>query len=89
MKYKQLRAEERYLIAAMRREGLPLSAIAALLERHRSTIWREVKRNSAGHDGFYRSARAHQRAHARRYRSRRNSQFGGEEWAREIGRAHV
>lgn len=42
MKYHQLSAEERFLIAALRTDGLPLAQIAALLERHRSTIWREV-----------------------------------------------
>lgn len=82
MKYHQLSAEERFLIAALRTEGLPLAQIAALLERHRSTIWREVRRNCAPYDGGYRSRRAHQRAHARRWHSRRNSQFGKAEWTR-------
>ena len=43
---------------------------------------RELQRNCAPYDGGYRSRRAHQRAHARRYRPRRNSQFVSEEWAR-------
>jgi hypothetical protein len=36
----------------------------------------------APYDGGYRSARAHQRANARRYRSRRNSQFEAAQWKR-------
>jgi len=43
---------------------------------------RELKRNSAPYDGGYRSARANQRAHARRKRSRRNSQFESGQWKR-------
>ena len=43
---------------------------------------RELKRNAAPYDGWYRARRAQQRAHARRYRSRRNSQFGRGQWER-------
>ena len=82
MKYRQLNAEERSALAALRRVGLSNAEIARELGRHRSTVGRELARNAAPHDGWYRSKRAHQRAHARRYRSRRNSQFGREEWAR-------
>ena len=82
MKYRQLNAEERSVLAALRTVGLNQAEIARELGRHRSTVGRELKRNSAPYDGGYRSVRAHQRAHARRYRSRRNSQFGREEWVR-------
>ena len=73
MKYQQLNAEERSALAALRRLGLSRAEIGRQLGRHRSTVGRELKRNAAPYDGGYRSARAHQRAHARRYRSRRNS----------------
>jgi IS30 family transposase len=82
MKYQQLTAEERFLIAALRAHWISIPDIAALLERHRSTVWRELKRNAAPYDGGYRSARAHERAGARRKRSRRNSHFGAQEFAR-------
>ena len=82
MNYRQLNAEERSALAALRSVGVSKAEIARELGRHRSTVGRELKRNAAPHDGRYRSGRAHQRAHARRYRSRRNSQFGREEWAR-------
>lgn len=82
MKYRQLNGEERSALAALRRLGLNKAEIARQLGRHRSTVGRELVRNAAPHDGWYRCERAHQRAHARRYRSRRNSQFGLEEWAR-------
>jgi len=82
MNYRQLNAEERSVLAALRTHGLSLAEIGRHLGRHRSTIWREVRRNCAPYDGGYRSRRAHQRAHARRWRSRRNSQFGKAQWAR-------
>ena len=82
MKYQQINAEERSALAALRRLGLNKAEIARQLGRDRSSVGRELKRNAAPHDGWYRSKRAHQRAHARRYRSRRNSQFGREEWSR-------
>jgi len=82
MKYRQLNAEERSVLGALRTLGLSRAEIARQLGRHRSTVCRELQRNSAPYDGGYRSRRAHQRAHARRYRSRRNSQFAGEEWRR-------
>lgn len=85
MKYHQLRAEERFLIGAMRSQGVPLADIAGVLERHRTTIWREVRRNSSPYDGGYRSARAHERTGARRKRSRRNMRFGREEIGRVEG----
>ena len=82
MNYRQLNAEERSALAALRSVGLSKAEIARQLGRHRSTVGRELPRNSAPYDGWYRSKRAQQRAHARRSRSRRNSQFGREEWAR-------
>ena len=82
MNYRQLNAEERSALAALRRVGLSQAEIARELGRHRSTVWRELKRNAAPHDGWYRGGRAEERAVARRKRSRRNSQFG----EAEIGR---
>jgi transposase, IS30 family len=82
MKYRQLNAEERSALAALRTVGLSKAEIARQLGRHRSTVGRELRRNCAPYDEGYRSARAHQRAHARRYRSRRNSHFEPAHWER-------
>jgi len=82
MNYRQLNAEERSVLAALRTVGLSNAEMARELGRHRSTVGRELKRNAAPYDGGDRSVRAHQRAHARRWRSRRNSQFGKAQWAR-------
>ena len=82
MKYRQLDGEERSALAALRTVGLKPAEIARELGRHRSTVWRELKRNAAPYDGRYRAQSAQQRAHARRHRSRRNSQFGRGDWER-------
>ena len=81
-RYRQLCAEERVQIATLRSQNFPLPKIAQILGRHRSTIWREVQRNRAPYDGGYRSARAQERAVARRKRSRRNQQFDPAQIAR-------
>jgi IS30 family transposase len=44
--YTQITAAERYTIARLRQHSYPLAAIARLLGRHRSTIYREVRRNA-------------------------------------------
>ena len=75
MSYTQLTAEERYTMSALRRRGFDNAAIAKHLDRHRSTVWREFRRNSARHDGGYRPSQAIEHARGRRSRSRRNSQF--------------
>ena len=82
MNYRQINGEERSALAALRSVGVSQAEIARKLGRHRSTVWRELRRNAARYDGWYRSARANEKAVAQRKRSRRNSQFGREELAR-------
>ena len=79
MKYRQLKAEERSALAALHTQRINRAQIGRYLGRHRSTIGRELRRNAAPYDGWYRAARAQERAVARRKRSRRNQQFGAEE----------
>lgn len=81
-KYKQLDMAERAVIAAMRMRRISIKLIAETLGRDRSTIYREVQRNKAVHDGAYRYGRAHECAGARRKRSRRNLQFGEDDLRR-------
>jgi IS30 family transposase len=81
MTYRQLSPAERYMLAALRRQGLNQSQIARSLGRHRSTVCREVKRNSTRADGRYRAFTAQERTNGRRSRSRRNSRFGAEDFA--------
>src|SRR5215204_6157300 len=81
MTYRQLTPEERYMLAALRRQGLTQSQIARALGRHRSTVCREVRRNSTRADGRYRASTAQERAQGRRSRSRRNQRFTAENFA--------
>jgi transposase, IS30 family len=53
MKYQQLSAEERFLIAALRAHWISIPDIATLLKRNRSTVWWELRRNCAPCDGGY------------------------------------
>jgi transposase, IS30 family len=79
MQYRQITSGERYAIAALRRQGHSLRAIARDLGRAPSTICREIRRNRRA-DGGYRAFTACEHTSARRRRSRRNSHFCTEEW---------
>ena len=67
--YHQLTEEERIEIYALRKEGKSESKIATALERDRSTIQREICRNS-GQRG-YRPKQAHSKAKERQVLKRR------------------
>lgn len=81
MTYCQLTSAERYMLAALRRQGLNPAEIARALGRHRSTVCREVSRNSTRVDGRYRAFTAQERTNGRRSRSRRNLRFSAEDFA--------
>ena len=86
--YHQLTPGERYALSALKKQGLRPAEIALALGRHRSTIYREIERNSRK-DGAYRPATADQKTRGRRSRSRRNQRFSAadfelvEIWLRE------
>lgn len=82
MNYCQLTSGERYMLAALRKQGLNQSKIATSLGRHRSTISRELSRNSSRLDGHYRPSKAQERTNGRRSRSRRNLRFTFQDFAR-------
>ena len=79
--YHQLARAERYSIATMRRQGLSARLIALRLDRHVSTVYREIKRNATTHDGAYRAEKAQSYAQARRSRCRRKPQYSHQELA--------
>jgi IS30 family transposase len=82
MTYCQITAAERYTLSLLRRQGCTLAAIAHVLGRHRSTVGRELRRNSNTHDGWYRPEKAQSYAITRRSRSRRNRRFTPADWTR-------
>ncbi len=81
MTYCQLTSEERYMLAALRKQGYNGSQIAAALGRHRSTVSRELNRNRCHLDGRYRVSKAQARTNGRRSRSRRNLRFSAHDFA--------
>lgn len=74
MSYHQITPEERHTISILRRQRYSVKQIARYLRRHRSTIYRELKRNGCN-DGRYRISKACRRARVRRSVSRRNLHF--------------
>jgi IS30 family transposase len=84
MSYKQITEVERYLISEYRIQGLNQRQIADKLDRHRSTISREVRRNHHM-NGWYHAPRAQEHANGRRSRSRKVSQFDSTEWSMVSG----
>ena len=79
MRYHQITSEERYTISALRMQGYSASNIALYLDRHRSTIGRELKRNQC-HDGAYRPVDADSMTRRRRRESRKRWYFSDAEW---------
>lgn len=82
MKYQQITSHERYIISALRIQGLNQSEIARHLGRHRSTISREFSRNCCWIiDDAYRPSKAQRRTVARRKRTRRNRHYSESDFA--------
>ena len=81
MPYRQLTPDERYMLAALRRQGLSQAQMARELGRHRSTLCREFRRNCSRSGGHYRPSKAQERTNGRRSRSRRNLRFTRQEFA--------
>jgi len=79
MNYYQITPEERHTISTLRKQRYSVAKIAQYLRRHRSSIYRELKRNKCN-DGHYRVSKACSRTRNRRSVSRRNRQFSGEEF---------
>src|SRR3989344_2061165 len=65
-KYKHLTVFDRALIGQKHKEGMHEKGIASLIKRHRSTVIREIARNSSGINLGYRPEFAHGKALAKR-----------------------
>ena len=64
--YKQLTSDERDLIAVHHANGFTISDIAKMLSRNKSTISRELTRNSSNHSKIYLSQQAQKKAKNRK-----------------------
>lgn len=76
MQYKQLTFEQRIQLKAYLKVGYSQTTIAQILGVNRSTVYREIKRNT-GQRG-YRPNQAHQRTLGRRYGASKNVRFTDE-----------
>lgn len=82
MSYRQITREERVLIHYHWRQGICPAKIGRILNRHRSTITRELARNQHRNGyGTYVVYKAQFHANGRRSRCRRGPRFSQEEWA--------
>jgi len=77
MSYTQLTSAHRYTLSEMNWQGFSATDIAKELGCDRSTVYRELKRNSCN-DGGYRPSKAVTRTRTRRSHSRRNTHYGPE-----------
>ncbi|ENV5908900.1 transposase, partial [Vibrio parahaemolyticus] len=79
MRYTHLTENERYMISALRKQGISTAKIAKQLGRHKATIYREIERNSRYNRHFkrysYQAWRAQQMARNWLSRSRRNKRY--------------
>jgi IS30 family transposase len=75
MKYQQLTTEDRYTLSALRKQNFSVAKIARSMGRHRSTIYREFKRNSTKRRGGYTAFEADSNTRGRRRCSRRNRHY--------------
>ena len=80
MRYHQITSQERHTLATFRKQHRSRAEIADVMRRHRSTIYRELKRNSCSYDEGYRYERADDQARLRRSRSRRNRRLTTDDW---------
>lgn len=83
MRHTQITETERYRLAELRAAGWPPGATAAQLGRHRTTIWRELRRNRTL-AGPYRAYPAECAARRRRRHSRRNRRLTVADWERVV-----
>jgi transposase, IS30 family len=66
MKNKQITSQQRYQLEVLLRTGTPVKKIAELLDTHRSSIYREIKRNKSKR--LYVAQKAHEIAQERKER---------------------
>ena len=79
MAYHQITLFDRFLIGDYLWHGMSVNQVADRLQRHRSTIYRELARNQ-GRDGSYRFQQADSAAHTRKSNSRRNYRLTDQDW---------
>lgn len=79
MTYEHLTRDQRYQIHALKRQGASLGCIAAELRRNKSTISRELQRNSAA--SGYKPAHADDKARARQSQRRNARHFSADQWS--------
>ncbi|TFG45186.1 MAG: IS30 family transposase [Gemmatimonadales bacterium] len=79
--YRQITADERYTLGTLHQLGYAVAVIAQVLGRHRSTVFRELRRNATRYDASYRPQLADWYARGRRRETRRGPRFTAQDYA--------
>lgn len=82
MTYRQITRDDRIAISVLRKEGHHNAEIARRLGFHRSSIGREIRRNSCWYDGAYRYSKAQKHTNFRRRNSRQGRRHSDEQYRR-------
>ncbi|EFB30375.1 hypothetical protein HMPREF0971_03357, partial [Segatella oris F0302] len=80
MKFHQLTSEQRYTISVLLQKEMSKKAIAEAIGVHRSTVYREIERNSSEYTGKYTYTVAVRRARRRKRRYQRPRKMTPEMW---------
>ena len=80
MKFHQLTSEQRYTISVLLQKEMSKKAIAEAICVHRSTVYREIERNSSEYTGKYTYTVAVRRARRRKRRYQRPRKMTPEMW---------
>ena len=80
MKFHQLTSEQRYTISVLLQKEMSKKVIAEAIGVHRSTVYREIERNSSEYTGKYTYTVAVRRARRRKQRYQRPRKMTPEKW---------
>ena len=80
MKFHQLTSEQRYTISVSLQKEMSKKAIAEAIGVHRSTVYREIERNSSEYTGKYTYTVAVRKARSRKRHYQRPRKMTPEMW---------
>ena len=71
----QITQEQRYTISCMLNQGISISLISKAIDKHKTSIYRELKRNSDNRNNVYKSKLAQSKCNKRHFEKSKYSKF--------------